>query len=1421
MSHTPLATMDAFLPLISTTDTKMRLSIGAKLLSFVLDTSNSIVCNDIGVFVDHLTVWLQSSNYKVVQMTLDILSELVGRMRADFQPYLPALLPHLLDKLEDSKEIIREKSSCLLLKLVDCEVVSLQNLFDRISPICFSHKNSNVREHMLYLLCTVLDTYGASSLSLSKLVPSIVKLLSDPNGSVRSTAFDTLCKIYKNVGEKLRTDLLKKNSVPANKLPSLMAKFDEIKAIACENGLPDTFQSLKLDSDETDRVNGIAPQSDEGSLLKSMSRPPITPSELSSISRSKLLSANKTNTNHVTTSTISSSQSGAINEETFEDSFEKVPTVHFYSGKELEETLRKCHDVLKNENEDWNKRVDCLKKIRSLLVAGATKYEEFFDYLNMLLPAFLASIKDLRSLVVREACITVAYLSKRLESKFDHFAESVLNSLINLIQNSKKIIASSGLVCIRFILRYTHTPRLIPIIANNLNSKSKDIRRACCEFINLILQTWPVHSLEKHANSIQEAIKKGIADADAEVRSLSRLAFAAFAQNFPEMAESLKNSLDFSYRKLLFANSNSGSSSSLSKFGVSGVAKSLPRSVPTASPRSNSAIDLQAAKRAKTRAQYAAMARQKFGVGTSSVAKTPTAKMKNTIPIPPAGSSAISERTSRTMSRVSVSQPTSRSGSPSSRFSSYSHYLATNGNLSRSRKSSIGNDLSSRETSPNRSLCSPYGFKSRYTQPTRRPLMSQKILQQSREAESELADALGNVGEDSSPFRGQRGLKTVLDDHSDESETSSMCSEHSFDSYRRPSDSMSWNGSQHRLYREMGDLPLKSIEDIIGSCESSHWNDRKRGLISLQYLIQDGHKLELLDLKRIMDIFLKIFNDPHIKVFSLFLDTLNELISSHSSDMCFCLHLLLTRLFNKMGTDLLNSVHSKIVKTLENVFAAFPADLQVQSIFRFVVDPTQTPNTRVKLAALHYLIKLTTVADPGATFSPSNSSKDYASVALNKIIGWAMTDNAKSTPELRKVSSEVILALFNLNPSQVARRFSEMPLEYQETAAAICKIRSQLSNGADEIGNSFDGELHSPSVSNLKVGQSAHKTLLPSSSPSSTFPFTSTANSASFVSFSDLVDSSVKGSRTPLVAESSKFGEAAVKNARMHDHVDVTFSQPQFQTPRPALMPTSVSSSSPSPSSSSPSPDDPQKKNNSVNFTDYNSSMKTCIDQLSQTSDNQTFKKELLIKLMTLVQESPSDVLIAHFKSLLGRIISLMSSSEPPLIKELVLSVLHVIVRRKTIIFLLKQFSDLVITRVIALCGDSSREVVKAAENCAIILSTHLPADSVIRIIVPLITSEAGSVKLIAIKMLTRLVLSADESAIMASIDQIMPVLLVAYEDVESSVRKAAVFCIVALYTKSENARVRVEPHLTKLQGAKLRLVHLYIEKAEQGALFT
>lgn len=112
---------------------------------------------------------------------------------------------------------------------------------------------------------------------------------------------------------------------------------------------------------------------------------------------------------------------------------------------------------------------------------------------------------------------------------------------------------------------------------------------------------------------------------------------------------------------------------------------------------------------------------------------------------------------------------------------------------------------------------------------------------------------------------------------------------------------------------------LQDIKEIIENCAHKHWGDRKEGLVGLQHFLNTGNTLTTTELRRVTDIFTKMFMDSHTKVFSLFLDTLNELIVTHNEDLGDWLYVLCARLLNKLGTDLLGSIQSKIHKTLDVV----------------------------------------------------------------------------------------------------------------------------------------------------------------------------------------------------------------------------------------------------------------------------------------------------------------------------------------------------------------------------------------------------------------------------------------------------------------------------------------------------------------------
>lgn len=243
---------------------------------------------------------------------------------------------------------------------------------------------------------------------------------------------------------------------------------------------------------------------------------------------------------------------GAVDEETFMAEFESVPKMTVYSAKDVITELTSLTTLLSNPNQEWDKKREGLKKVRSLIIAGAGNYEEFFGNLKIFELSCQVCLKDLRSQLVREACVTIAYMSTVYGNRIDRFVEGVLQCLFDLIPNSAKIMSSSAIICIRFLIQNTHSHRLVPLYCTNMSSKHRSTRRACCEFLDQLLHTWPTSFLEKNMGMIQEAIRKGITDADSEARSYARKAFWGFSEHFRDQADSMMCQLDVQKQKLLY-----------------------------------------------------------------------------------------------------------------------------------------------------------------------------------------------------------------------------------------------------------------------------------------------------------------------------------------------------------------------------------------------------------------------------------------------------------------------------------------------------------------------------------------------------------------------------------------------------------------------------------------------------------------------------------------------------------------------------------------------------------------------------------------------------------------------------------------------------------------------------------------------------
>ncbi|XP_044072584.1 CLIP-associating protein 1a isoform X33 [Siniperca chuatsi] len=1456
-------------------DMGRRLQVGQEIIDYILDKEKSHDLEQDQTALDKMvdgiaSSWVNSSNFKVALLGLDLLSALVTRLQERFRAQVGTVLPSLIDRLGDAKDQVRDQDQTLLLKIME-QAATPQYVWDRMLG-GFKHKNNRSREGVCLCLIATLNTYGAHGLTLSKIVPHICNLLGDPTSQVRDGAMGCLVEIYRHVGERVRMDLSKKG-LPQSRLNVIFSKFDEVQ----RSGNMISSSGSDKNFEDEDSVDGGRSSSSSSSKAPPSGRRTV----VNSVRRPSSATAAK--------ATGKEAGAGAVDEEDFIKAFEDVPSAQIYSNRELEDQLTKIREVLSDDKHDWEHRVVALKKVRSVMLAGAVEYEGFPQQLRLLEAPLKLSAKDLRSQVVREACITLGHLSSLLGNKFDHGAESIMPTLLNLVPNSAKVMATSGMAAIRLILRHTHYPRLIPIITSNCTSKSVAVRRRCYEFLDLMLQEWHTNTLERHVAVLTETIKKGIHDADSEARSIARKCYWGFHGHYSREAEHLFQALESTYQKALQSHlkssdsivslpqSDRSSSSSqeslnrpLSVKSVIGGSITRSKLVSTRGPttpgslqRSRSDIDVNAASSAKSRlstvpASSAFSSAAALPPGSyASLDGTPgksdgrvRTRRQSSGSVTGASTSVVDSRGRSRAKVVSQSQRSrsanpisagSRSSSPGKLLGHSSYGRIPRATVSAStttadKRSRIPRSQGcSRETSPSRLGLDRYGLihQARISA----SVNAMRVLNTGTEVEAAVADALRK------PLRRRYESPGMYSDDDANSDASSACSERSYGSR---------NGGIPHYLRQTED-----VAEILNHCASSNWSERKEGLLGLQNLLKSQRILSRVELKRLCEIFTRMFADPHSKVFSMFLETLVDFITVHREDLQDWLFVLLTQLLKKMGADLLGSVQAKVQKALDITRESFPFDQQFNILMRFIVDQTQTPNLKVKVAILKYIESLARQMDP-TDFVNSSETR----LAVSRIITW--TTEPKSS-DVRKAAQVVLIALFELNTPEFTMLLGALPKTFQDGATKL--LHNHLKNSSNTSSS-----VGSPSNT---IGRTP-----PRHTPSRTSPLTSPTNcshgglSPSMMEYdtenmnSEEIYSSLRGVteaiqsfsyrsqedlNEPIRQEGKRDDAAGREGVASSPGSDARLGLDMVEGGRTALDNKTSLLNTPSPRSFSGPRSrefapygygetictydksalkeavfdddveqfrDCRRQESGENKMmlpkvfapvgqDHSDLVADLLKELSNHNERSEERKGALVELLKITREDSLAVWDEHFKTILLLLLETLGDKDH-IIRAMALRVLKEILRNQPARF--KNYAELTIMKTLEAHKDSHKEVVRAAEEAASTLAGSIHPEQCIKVLCPIVQTADYPINLAAIKMQTKVIERIAKDSLLQLLPDIIPGLLQGYDNTESSVRKASVFCLVAIYSVIGED---LKPHLAQLTGSKMKLLNLYIKRAQ------
>lgn len=722
----------------------------------------------------------------------------------------------------------------------------------------------------------------------------------------------------------------------------------------------------------------------------------------------------------------------------------------------------------------------------------------------------------------------------------------------------------------------------------------------------------------------------------------------------------------------------------------------------------------------------------------------------------------------------------------------------------------------SRETSPNRIGLDRFGL----GQAGRIPgsVNAMRVLSTSTDLEAAVADALKK------PVRRRYEPYGMYSDDDANSDASSVCSERSYGSR---------NGGIPHYLRQTED-----VAEVLNHCASSNWAERKEGLLGLQNLLKSQRTLSRVELKRLCEIFTRMFADPHSKrVFSMFLETLVDFIIIHKDDLQDWLFVLLTQLLKKMGADLLGSVQAKVQKALDVTRDSFPFDQQFNILMRFIVDQTQTPNLKVKVAILKYIESLARQMDP-TDFINSSETR----LAVSRIITW--TTEPKSS-DVRKAAQIVLISLFELNTPEFTMLLGALPKTFQDGATKLLH---------NHLKNSSNTSVGSPSNT---IGRT------PSRHPSSrTSPLTSPTNcshgglSPSMLDYdtenlnSEEIYSSLRGvteaiekfsfrsqedlnepikrdgrkdcdivSRDGGIASPAtegRGGSEVVEGGRtaLDNKTSLLNTQPPRAFPGPRAR-----DYSPYPYSDTISAydktalkeavfDDDMEQLRDVPI-DHSDLVADLLKELSNHNERVEERKGALLELLKITREDSLGVWEEHFKTILLLLLETLGDKDHS-IRALALRVLREILRNQPARF--KNYAELTIMKTLEAHKDSHKEVVRAAEEAASTLASSIHPEQCIKVLCPIVQTADYPINLAAIKMQTKVVERIAKESLLQLLADIIPGLLQGYDNTESSVRKASVFCLVAIYSVIGE---ELKPHLAQLTGSKMKLLNLYIKRAQ------
>ncbi|GAA5910131.1 uncharacterized protein JCM6883_000564 [Sporobolomyces salmoneus] len=542
------------------------------------DTASTL--SDPEALADTLKSSLKSNNSHVSNATLPVLSlyfDLLSSKHSSastLKHALITLLPGILEKLGDAKLPTRESAREAFVSAARANLVlgiqttstttrekdlPIWNLVENgLREHGFYSKNAKAREQALLALLAIRTPSTTSDYPLPPLkpfTPLLLPLLADSDPSVRSTALSTTISIFSapSVTTAAKTDLKK-----------AMAKVELPKKVQDQ-----VIQSVLVVGQSLERSPSQTTTSSNGQTTT----PPSSTILAGPATRTRTRAAQNSSSSSSTTSVPTSLPAAAFpSDPSSVHNGSSVEPVYLASISDLRtefERMKPCFEGKETEH-NWIERDKSIAIVRGIIEGGVCRAdgegeegmrEEFVKCVKEIQEGIIKTSSSLRTTLAISSLTLLTSLSTSLPSHLvDQLVDPFLPHCLSMSSQTKKIVATASQQTVRsFLLHSSYQHKTTQLLLSGISDKVVSSRQYISSHLTTFLEAHSASPRTVQAmdstggtNDLVEAIKRGLADPNKEVRENSRDAYWRFEGVWKERAErEIREGLDAGQKKLL------------------------------------------------------------------------------------------------------------------------------------------------------------------------------------------------------------------------------------------------------------------------------------------------------------------------------------------------------------------------------------------------------------------------------------------------------------------------------------------------------------------------------------------------------------------------------------------------------------------------------------------------------------------------------------------------------------------------------------------------------------------------------------------------------------------------------------------------------------------------------------------------------